>query len=98
MRFEWDELKSRLNLAKHKISFDTARLIFDDPHALSVQDRTVDGEARWQTLGMIEDAVVVLVAHTYQEEHGEEVIRIISARKATPRERRVYEESRGEAG
>ena len=93
MRFEWDPLKDRQNLARHGISFETARLVFDDPRALSIQDRTVEGEERWQTLGMIGGVVIVLVAHTYREEHGDEVIRIVSVRKATPRERRAYEES-----
>ena len=91
MRFEWDPIKDRLNSAKHKIGFDTARLVFDDPQALSLQDRTVEGEDRWQTLGMIGGVVVVLVAHTYRDKDGEEVVRIISARKATPLERRWYE-------
>ena len=70
MRLEWDPLKDRQNLARHGISFETARLVFDDPRALSVQDRTVEGEERWQTLGMIGGVVIVLVAHTYREEHG----------------------------
>ncbi len=90
MRFEWDEAKSRRNLKKHKVSFETARLVFDDPYARSIQDRVVDGEERWQTLGMIK-GLIVLVAHTYRGEGEEEVIRIISARKATSAERRVYE-------
>ena len=97
MLLEWDPVKDRQNLAKHGLSFDTARLVFDDPHALSVQDRMVEGEERWQTLGMLGGIVVVLVAHTYREERGVEVIRIISARKATPRERRAYEEGHQEA-
>jgi|SRR6266403_2268055 len=93
MRLEWDEAKNRRNLAKHCISFETAKLVFEDPHALSIQDRAVEDEERWQTLGMIGGLVVVLVAHTYREENGEEVIRLISARKATPLERRAYEEN-----
>ena len=93
MRFEWDEAKNRRNLARHHISFETAKLALEDPHALSVQDRTVEDEERWQTLGMAGGAVVVLVAHTYREENGEEVIRLISARKATPLERGAYEKN-----
>jgi uncharacterized protein len=54
MRFEWDEEKNRSNLAKHKVSFETAISVFDDPFALSIQDRVVDGEERWQTSGMID--------------------------------------------
>ena len=92
MRFEWDENKNRGNLAKHKVSFETASLVFDDPQALSVQDRVVEGEERWQTLGMI-SGIVVIVAHVYRDEVGAEVIRLISARKATARERRAYAES-----
>lgn len=89
MRFEWDEAKNRRNRVKHRISFDTAQAVFDDPDHLSLQDRTVEGEERWQTLGLIDGVVVVLVAHTYREDG--EVVRIISARKATPLERSVYE-------
>ncbi len=50
----------------------------------------MDGEERWQTLGMISD-VMLIVAHTWTEEAGAKVIRVISARKATPGERRAYE-------
>ncbi len=55
-------------------------------------DRVEEGEERWRTLGMAGGVVVLLVAHTYREEGGEEYIRMISARKATPRERKIYEE------
>ena len=60
--------------------------------------RVVEGEERWQTLGLVAGSVVLLVAHAHREEKGDEVIRIISARKATPGERRVYEENREAAG
>jgi uncharacterized DUF497 family protein len=93
MRFIWDEGKNRRNLLKHKVSFETAVSVFDDPHAISVQDRFVQGEERWQTLGLIEGMVVLLVAHSIEFESDEEIIRIISARKATPREREVYAQS-----
>ena len=92
MRLEWDEKKSRLNLAKHKVSFEIAALVFEDPHSISRFDRVKDGEERWQTLGVVLGVVVLLVAHADYEENGEEVIRIISARKATPHERKIYEE------
>jgi uncharacterized protein len=89
MRFEWDEDKNRRNLAKHKVSFETASLVFGDPQLLSIQDRVVEGEERWQTVGMV-SGTVLLVAHTYREEAGDEVIRLISARKAIAGERRAY--------
>ena len=90
MRFEWDETKNRRNVAKHKVSFETAQLVFEDPNAMSIQDRDMNGEERWQTLGIIGNGIVLLVAHTYGEQ-GDEVVRIISARKATARERQAYE-------
>jgi uncharacterized DUF497 family protein len=92
MRFEWDEDKNRRNLSKHKVSFETASLVFDDPQVLSIQDRVVEGEERWQTVGMVSGAVL-LVAHTYRDEADDEVIRLISARKAIARERRAYAKS-----
>jgi len=93
MRFQWDEVRSGRNLAKHRISFETASLVFEDPHVLVREDRVVDGEERWQALGLIGGVVIVLVAHTYHEEDGEEVVRLISARKAAASERKAYEEA-----
>lgn len=92
MRLVWDEKKNRRNRSKHKVSFETATLVFDDPHAVSRRERIEDGEERWQTLGAAGGVVILLVAHTYYEEEGEKVVRIISARKATPQERKIYEE------
>jgi len=86
--FTWDERKNRANRKKHRVSFETATLVFDDPFHISVQDREVDGEARWQTIGMVNGVHVLLVAHTVDEEAG--LIRIVSARKATRRERSIY--------
>ena len=92
MRFEWDEKKNLANRRKHKVSFETATLVFEDPHAISMLERIEEGEERWQTVGMAGGVLVMFVAHTYRESDGEEVVRIISARKATPRERSMYEE------
>ncbi len=92
MRFIWDEQKSRRNLAKHKVRFDLARLVFDDPLHLSIPD-PYEGEARWRTLGLVKGIVVLPVVHTLEEIDGEEEIRIISARKATRFERQIYEGS-----
>jgi hypothetical protein len=86
--FTWDARKDRLNRHKHRISFDTALHVFDDPYHVTTQDREVDGEPRWQTIGMIGTHNVLLVAHTLDDEGG--AVRIISARKATRTERRIY--------
>jgi uncharacterized protein len=69
-----------------------AARVFADPFAFSEQDRIEDRESRWQTIGAIEAALVLLVAHIAQDEDdGTEVIHIISARPATRSERRRYE-------
>ncbi|MGH8400420.1 MAG: BrnT family toxin [Gammaproteobacteria bacterium] len=98
MRFEWDDKKNSRNGAKHGVSFETAVEVFDDPFHLSLLERHERGEQRWQTMGLLAGTVVLLVAHTYIESHGEEVVRIISARKATAHERKIYEENRKQAG
>jgi uncharacterized DUF497 family protein len=92
MRFVWDEEKSRQNLAKHKVSFERASLVFQDPLHISIPDPFED-EARWRTLGLVHGVVILLVVHTVEEQNGEEEIRIISARKATKAERQAYDDS-----
>lgn len=92
MRFVWDEGKNRRNLSKHGVSFETATLVFDDPLHLSVQDRVVRGEERWQTIGYAGAVTLLIVAHAMHDE-DEETIRIVSARRATSAERKRYEEA-----
>lgn len=94
MVFTWDHKKNKINKAKHGLSFDIAKLVFEDPFHLSRMERVAENEERWQTLGQIEFEVVILVAHTYTESDGIERIRIISDRKATKKERQRYEEER----
>jgi len=91
VRFEWDEDKDRANYRKHGVNFETAALVFDDPDCVMDQDREVDGEERWQTIGMVENVLLLLVAHTIRDGDGEEIVRIISAREVTRHERRDYE-------
>jgi hypothetical protein len=90
IRFEWDEEKNRTNRLKHGVSFETATQVFDDPNVVLFSDRIVDGEERWQAFGLADGVVILAVAHTNSEADGDDVIRIISARKATPTERRLY--------
>ncbi|EPW3922821.1 MULTISPECIES: BrnT family toxin [Enterobacter] len=89
--FEWDTNKAKSNLIKHGIRFEEAVLVFDDPYHLSLQDRHENGEFRWQTIGLVHGLIVIMVAHTVRFESGDEVIRIISARKADRKERSRYE-------
>ena len=93
MRWIWNAEKNAINKRKHRLSFDTAALVFNDPLAASRRD-LYPYEERWQTVGVI-SGIVVLVVHTapeFDNRIGEEIGRIISARKATAHERRAYEE------
>ena len=93
MRFEWDGEKNRINQRKHGgIAFEIAALVFDDPQAMFRKDRSVAGEQRWHAIGAVQGALL-LVVHVYrmEDENGEEeTIRIIPAREANQRERRIY--------
>jgi uncharacterized DUF497 family protein len=89
VRWTWSLTKNRDNKRKHGLSFETAQFVFDDPHALSQPD-PFPHEDRWQTVGVIE-RITVFVVHTWPDSNHE-AGRIISARKATPHERRAYEE------
>ena len=93
MRFEWNSRKNRANQRKHGgIAFETAARVFDDPLTIFRKDRIVAGEQRWHALGAVQGAML-LVVHVYGTEDNngeEESIRIISAREANQRERRIY--------
>ena len=93
MHWNWDGAKSRANLRTHGISFESAVHVFDDPMSATLED-PFPSEERWRTMGMV-GTQVVMVVHTWPEFDpltGEEIGRIISARKATRRERKAYEE------
>jgi len=92
-----DEAKAKSNLQKHGVTFEDAMLVFADPFALVQRDCTEDGELRWQTLGLVGDIVLLVVAHTVRNEEEDEIIRIVSARKAVRKERKRYDENRKEA-
>ena len=91
--FSWDDAKNESNQRKHSVSFEAAQLVFDDPLHITRQDRIENGEQRWQTIGMAGGIVLLLVAHTwYETESGEEHVRLISARRTTKLERKIYEQ------
>jgi uncharacterized DUF497 family protein len=90
--FEWDEQKAETNFRKHHIRFADAVRVFDDPLAVTDQDRIENGEQRWQTVGMVDGHLLLLVAHTLRfEDAGIEVVRIISSRRVDRAERKRYE-------
>jgi len=91
MIFEWDPLKNKTNFKKHNVLFEDAVLVFKDKNALSIFDEVHSiKEERWVTLGMIPDIKILLVVHSYKKQELKEVIRIISARKATKKESQQY--------
>jgi uncharacterized protein len=97
LRFEWDPVKARTNQRKHGISFEDAMHIFEDPYAFFEQERVDEaGDTRWQAIGRIGNLTVLLVAHTIREEDEDEIVRLISARRATRRERNRYEQTRAQ--
>lgn len=86
---EWDEVKAQSNLAKHGVSFEEASTVFDDPLALTFNDHQhSDSEARYVTIGYSAQLRLLLVINTARDDN----IRLISARKATSAERKLYEQ------
>jgi uncharacterized DUF497 family protein len=90
--FEWDGSKATTNERKHGVGFVEASTVFDDPIAMSAPDiEHSEDERRWVTIGRSASGRVILVIHTMDSaESDEEVIRIVSARRTTPRETRQY--------
>jgi hypothetical protein len=93
--FEWDPVKAKQNLKKHRISFDRGAEVVLDPLAVSIFDEEQsEDEERWVTLGKDRQGRVLILVHTFLEISAEECrVRIVSARKATKREIRQYEEN-----
>ena len=88
MNYQWDKEKAKANLLKHGVSFADAATVFSDDSAMTIEDDDPD-EQRLVTIGMDAFGRVLVVVYTWR---GED-IRVISARKATARERRHYEGS-----
>lgn len=89
MIFEWDKNKATKNLSKHQVSFDEAKTVFEDPLYIDFYDPDhSEFEERYLIVGRSQQNKVLIVSYTEREN----AIRIISARKATKAERKVYEE------
>ena len=87
MNFEWDRKKAKLNLEKHGVDFADAAIVLDDPNAVTICDLDHD-EERFVTIGMDSHGRIMVVIYTWRGD----VIRLISARKATKQERKQYED------
>jgi len=90
IRIEWDAEKSVSNRRKHGVSFESAALVFGDPLVYEFEEGNEHGEVRHRAIGKALGKLL-FVAYTSFEEGEAEVIRIISARKAEPKERRAYQ-------
>ena len=92
--FDWDPRKANENLRKHHISFERATTVFRDPRMISLFDEEHnETEDRWVTMGRDESLILLVISHTFREVSSTcWKIRMISARKATAKERRQYEE------
>jgi len=94
VKFEWDDKKNESNHRKHGVLFEDAVLAFTDPRCLIYSERMETGEARWHAIGAVGVSYLFLtVVHTYREQGAEQIVRIISARRATPQERKLYAEA-----
>ena len=90
MKFVWDETKASANRKKHKVSFEEAQTVFEDPKALRIYDPDhSEEEDRFLLLGLSSGLRMLVVCHCYRER--DEQIRIVSARKATKTESSTYE-------
>lgn len=89
--FEWDLSKYKSNLTKHKVKFEDASSIFEDPNAITIFDNDhSDVEDRWITLGISKNGQLFVVIHTYQIRENDAYVRLISDRKATQKENLRY--------
>ncbi len=89
MQFEWDEEKAEINLKKHKVGFREAKSVFGDPFSITIDDPDHSKEEqRFIDIGISASGKLLVIVYTERENK----IRIISCRKATPTERRKYEE------
>ena len=89
LRFAWDKNKAKINRTRHKVSFEEAVTVFDDEQARFMHDPDhSEEEDRFVLLGMSCSVRLLVVIHCYREDGSE--IRIISARKATKHEEKIY--------
>ena len=93
MEFEWDTNKATANLKKHGVSFTEAATVFGDPLSTTFPDPEHSiNESRYITIGLSNNGRLIVLAHTDRDSR----VRVISAREATRRERRFYEEGRSQ--
>ena len=88
MNYQWDPAKAKANVNKHGVEFADAVGVFEDPDAITVEDPDSEGEQRFLSIGLDVLGRIIVVAYTYRDDD----VRLISARKATKKEVKIYEE------
>ena len=88
MRIIWDPNKAEINFKKHKIRFSDAELVLYDPFAMTLEEQVIEGEQRFVSVGSDAVGRIVVVVFSYRRA---DTIRLISAKKATPLQRKQYE-------
>lgn len=98
-KFEWDPEKEQINIRKHGFGFTLAQTAFEDPDLLIQYDRFEDGEDRWHALGAAAGEILIVVVHVIRlGENNEDIVRILSARRAEKHERARYRAFNAEGG
>ena len=87
MNYQWDPAKAPANVNKHGVEFADAVGVFDDPDAITIEDPDSEGEQRFLSIGLDVLGRIIVVAYTYRDDD----VRLISARKATKKEVKIYE-------
>ena len=88
MNYQWDPAKAKANVNKHGVEFADAVGVFEDPDALTIEDPDSEGEQRFLSIGLDVLGRIIVVVYTYRDDD----VRLISARKATKKEVKIYEE------
>jgi len=88
MNYQWDPAKAKANVNKHGVEFADAVGVFEDLDAITVEDPDSEGEQRFLSIGLDVLGRIIVVAYTYRDDD----VRLISARKATKKEVKIYEE------
>jgi uncharacterized protein len=95
VKFEWDENKNVSNIRKHGVDFVIAAEAFNDVNQVSFFDGMYGDEDRWSLIGLSSNLALIVVVHTFRDEYGNEITRIISARPAIAHERKFYARENG---
>jgi uncharacterized DUF497 family protein len=90
IKFTWRPEKAKRNLKKHGVSFETAKEVFSDPHVVITEDCETDSETRYHAIGFAGGEILLLVVYVDNSNDEQEILHIVSARKADIYEQTTY--------